>query len=136
MGRAASRHGVEPRSLSFKGVAPTLQACQPVIVMLEGASPEDLSTSLPLVPRCDCTHRVVDRVDLSVASASGGSNIMAFFENHDVKPNLRRCVVLARTKCHSSVVTASVMEEAEQLKLGPSDSAIFDGPRDPKVVVA
>src|SRR4051794_11760523 len=43
-----------------------------------------------------------DRTDLSLASASGGSNIMAFSEDHEVKLNVRWCMLLARTKCHSS----------------------------------
>jgi hypothetical protein len=34
MAQAAARHGVEPRSISFKGTVQTLEAFQPVLALL------------------------------------------------------------------------------------------------------
>ena len=33
MAQAATKHGIEPRTISFKGTVQTLEACQPVIAM-------------------------------------------------------------------------------------------------------
>jgi hypothetical protein len=63
--QAATRHGIEPRTISFKGVVQTLEAFRPVIAMLgEG----DAACRKRLYAhRLDAiaTHRVADRPDRS-----------------------------------------------------------------------
>ena len=63
MAQAATRHGIEPRSVSFKGAAQTLEAFQPVIALrgeedaaLRGAIYEQLLGAV-------ASHRVGDRPD-------------------------------------------------------------------------
>ncbi len=43
MAQAASRHGLEPRSISFKGALQTLEAFRPVIGLQAGADEEGRS---------------------------------------------------------------------------------------------
>jgi hypothetical protein len=61
MAQAATKHDIEPRSVSFKGAVQTLEAFQPVIAL---PCQHDLATSLyqPLLDAI-ATHRVADRPD-------------------------------------------------------------------------
>jgi hypothetical protein len=61
--QAATRHGIEPRTISFKGAVQTLEAFQPVIAMRgedDAASREELYEHLL---DAIATHRVADRPD-------------------------------------------------------------------------
>ncbi len=63
MARAAARHGVEPRSISFTGAMQTLGAFQP---LLEFSAAQDAASQLRLVHDlldAIATHRVGDRPD-------------------------------------------------------------------------
>jgi hypothetical protein len=63
MAQAASKHGVEPRSISFKGAVQTLEAFQPVIALL-GEDDEDFRTLLyEQLLEAIASHRVADRPD-------------------------------------------------------------------------
>jgi Transposase DDE domain len=63
MAQAATRHGAEPRSISFKGAVLTLQAFQPVIAMLGEADPALCRQIYQQVLDAIATHRVADRPD-------------------------------------------------------------------------
>ena len=61
--QAATKHGLEPRSLSFKGAVQTLAAFQPVIA-LQGADNAELLTSVSEhLLDAIASHRVADRPD-------------------------------------------------------------------------
>jgi hypothetical protein len=63
MAQAASKHGIEPRSISFKGAIQTLEAFQPVIAMQEEDDPECRRKVYQQVLDAIATHRVADRPD-------------------------------------------------------------------------
>jgi len=60
MAQAAQRHGILPRTISFKGAMQTLQAFQP---HLAAASPEELPRLCAAIWEAVATHRVGDRPD-------------------------------------------------------------------------
>jgi hypothetical protein len=63
MAQAASKHGIDPRSISFKGATQTLEAFQPVIA-LQGQRDSALRMSLyEQLLDAIATHRVADRPD-------------------------------------------------------------------------
>jgi hypothetical protein len=61
--QAASKHGIEPRSISFKGTIQTLEAFQPVLAMQEEHDPERGRKIYQQVLDAIATHRVADRPD-------------------------------------------------------------------------
>ena len=61
--QAASKHGLEPRSISFKGAIQTLEALQPVIALKAGDDDECRSGLYQQVLDAIATHRVGDRPD-------------------------------------------------------------------------
>jgi hypothetical protein len=61
--QAASKHGLEPRSISFKGAVQTLEAFQPVIALLGEDSAEFRTTIHEQVLDAIALHRVGDRPD-------------------------------------------------------------------------
>jgi hypothetical protein len=61
--QAASKHGLEPRSISFKGAIQTLEAFQPVIALKASADAECRSGLYQQVLEAIATHRVADRPD-------------------------------------------------------------------------
>jgi hypothetical protein len=63
MAQAAGRHGIEPRSISFKGALQTLEAFQPVIA-LRGEGDSALRRGLyERLLDAVASHRVGDRPD-------------------------------------------------------------------------
>ena len=63
MAQAATRHGTEPRSISFKGAIQTLEAFQPVIAMLGEQDPAICRPVYQQLLDAIATHRVADRPD-------------------------------------------------------------------------
>jgi Transposase DDE domain len=63
MAQAASKHGLEPRSISFKGAIQTLEAFQPVIALQVDDDAECRSRLYQRVLDAIATHRVADRPD-------------------------------------------------------------------------
>jgi DDE family transposase len=63
MAQAANTHGIEPRSISFKGTVQTLQAFQPVISLLGEEDAAFRQTVYEQLLRAIATHRVADRPD-------------------------------------------------------------------------
>jgi Transposase DDE domain len=63
MAQAASTHGIEPRSISFKGAVQTLQAFQPVISLLGEDDAAFRQMVYEQVLSAIATHRVADRPD-------------------------------------------------------------------------
>jgi hypothetical protein len=63
MAQAAAEHGLEPRSISFKGAVQTLQAFQPVIATLGEEDPARCGQICQQVLDAVATHRVADRPD-------------------------------------------------------------------------
>jgi Transposase DDE domain len=61
--QAASKHGLEPRSISFKGAIQTLEAFQPVIGLQAGDDAECRSGLYQQVLDAIAAHRVADRPD-------------------------------------------------------------------------
>jgi Transposase DDE domain len=61
--QAASKHGLEPRSISFKGAVQTLEAFQPVIALLGDDNAEFRTTIHEQVLDAIALHRVGDRPD-------------------------------------------------------------------------
>jgi hypothetical protein len=61
--QAASQHGIEPRSISFKGAVQTLQAFQPVMAMLGGEDSAPCGQIYQQLLDAVATHRVADRPD-------------------------------------------------------------------------
>lgn len=62
MAQAATRHGLEPRSISFQGTAQTLEAFQPVIA-LRGQHADVRQTLYQHLLDAVASHRVADRLD-------------------------------------------------------------------------
>ena len=62
MAQAASAHGIEPRTISFKGTVQLLNAFQPVIAELAHAG-VDLELLYQQMLRAIVQHRVADRPD-------------------------------------------------------------------------
>ena len=63
MAQAAAEHNIEPRSISFKGAAQTLQAFQPLIALLGEQDPESVRQLFRLILDAIATHRVANRPD-------------------------------------------------------------------------
>jgi len=63
MAQAASKHGIEPRSLSFKGAVQTLEAFQPVIALQGEDNSEFRKLVYEQVLDAIASHRVADRPD-------------------------------------------------------------------------
>ena len=63
MAQAATRHGIEPRSISFKGALQTLEAFQPVIALRGGRDAAFRGDLYERVLEAVATHRVGDRPD-------------------------------------------------------------------------
>ena len=61
--QAAGKHGLEPRSISFKGAIQTLEAFQPVIALQASDDAECRSGLYQQVLDAIATHRVADRPD-------------------------------------------------------------------------
>ena len=61
--QAASKHGLEPRSISFKGAIQTLEAFQPVIALQADEEAEGRRRLYQQVLDAIATHRVADRPD-------------------------------------------------------------------------
>jgi hypothetical protein len=61
--QAASKHGLEPRSISFKGAIQTLEAFQPVIAVQAESDAECRSRLYQQLLDAIATHRVADRPD-------------------------------------------------------------------------
>jgi hypothetical protein len=61
--QAASKHGLEPRSISFKGAVQTLEAFQPVIALLGEGDAEFRRVLYEQVLDAIASHRVADRPD-------------------------------------------------------------------------
>ncbi len=61
--QAASKHGIEPRSISFKGAVQTLKAFQPVLAQLGEDDPEFRRTLYEQLLDAVASHRVGDRPD-------------------------------------------------------------------------
>jgi IS4 transposase len=63
MAQAATKHGIEPRSISFKGTVQTLEAFQPVIALLGEADEEFRKSLSEELLGAIASHRVADRPD-------------------------------------------------------------------------
>lgn len=63
MAQAAARHGVEPRSVSFKGAVQTLDAFRPVLAVLGESDPESRAEVYQQILDAIATHEVGDRPD-------------------------------------------------------------------------
>jgi hypothetical protein len=63
MAQAASEHGLEPRSISFKGTMQTLEAFQPVIARQDEPEPEGRRRIYRQLLEAIAVHRVADRPD-------------------------------------------------------------------------
>ena len=63
MAQAAARHGMEPRSVSFKGAVQTLEAFQPVLALLGEDDPVFRQTLYEELLEAIASHRVGDRPD-------------------------------------------------------------------------
>ena len=61
--QAASKHGLAPRSISFKGAIQTLEAFRPVIALQAGGDAESRSGLYQQVLDAIAAHRVADRPD-------------------------------------------------------------------------
>jgi hypothetical protein len=63
LAQAASKHGIEPRSISFKGAVQTLEAFQPVIALLGEHDAAFRSLLYEQLLDAIASHRVADRPD-------------------------------------------------------------------------
>jgi Transposase DDE domain len=63
MAQAAALHGIDPRSISFKGAVQTLEAFQPVLALLGGRGPAFRAQIYLRVLAAVAAHRVGDRPD-------------------------------------------------------------------------
>jgi hypothetical protein len=63
MAQAASTHGIEPRSISFKGAIQTLEAFQPLLAMQGEHDPAFCQEVYQQLLDAIATHRVADRPD-------------------------------------------------------------------------
>jgi hypothetical protein len=61
--QAAAKHGIEPRSISFKGAIQTLEAFQPLIAILGERDSSFRMNLYPLLLDAIAIHRVADRPD-------------------------------------------------------------------------
>jgi IS4 transposase len=61
--QAASKHGLEPRSISFKGAVQTLEAFQPVLALQGEDDPEFRRRVYEEILDAIASHRVADRPD-------------------------------------------------------------------------
>ena len=61
MAQAASRHAMEPRSISFKGALQTLEAFQPMIAMRSQSNSTTRQKFYELLLAAVAAHRVADR---------------------------------------------------------------------------
>lgn len=61
--QAAVKHGIEPRTISFKGTVQTLEAFQPVIALLGGRSTAFRGILYAYLLTAIANHRVADRPD-------------------------------------------------------------------------
>ena len=61
--QAASRHGVGPRAISFKGAVQTLEAFQPALALLGEDDPELRALLYGQLLKAVASHRVGDRPD-------------------------------------------------------------------------
>ena len=104
MAQAATKHGIDPRSISFKGAVQTLEAFQPVIAIQgehDSSLPQAAFTSSYSTPSLSIASPT-DPIGTNHASESGDPNTTAFSGNHDGRPNVICAKALPRTKCHSS----------------------------------
>ena len=63
MAQAATKHGIEPRTISFKGAIQTLKAFQPVIEFRGGCNSEFRKELYDHLLQCIASHRVANRPD-------------------------------------------------------------------------
>jgi hypothetical protein len=63
MAQAASKHGIEPRSISFKGAIQTLEAFQPLLALQGELDPAGCQEIYQQLLDAIATHRVADRPD-------------------------------------------------------------------------
>ena len=63
MAQAAARHGIEPRSISFKGTVQTLEAFQPVIALHTDQAPAFRLQVYQQILDAIAVHRVANRPD-------------------------------------------------------------------------
>ena len=63
MAQAAATHGMEPRSISFKGALQTLEAFQPLLEVRAAQDPAQRLRLYQDLLRAIATHRVADRPD-------------------------------------------------------------------------
>src|SRR5262249_5102948 len=63
MAQAASQHGLEPRSVSFKGAIQTIEGFQPVIARQGDQDPEERKRVYQQLLEAIAAHRVADRPD-------------------------------------------------------------------------
>jgi hypothetical protein len=63
MAQAASKHSIEPRSISFKGAMQTLEAFQPLIAVRGEHNSEFRRSAYEHLLDAIATHRVADRPD-------------------------------------------------------------------------
>jgi hypothetical protein len=61
MAQAAAKHGIEPRSISFKGAVQTLEAFQPVIALQAESNPAFCMQLYQQILAAIATHRVANR---------------------------------------------------------------------------
>jgi len=101
--QAASKHGLEPRTISFKGTIQTLEAFQPVIAMQgshDAAFREHLykTCSTPWLP----TVSLTDPIAMSLDGENGTPRNTSLSSSRDTKPNAIWQMELETSKCHSS----------------------------------
>ncbi len=63
MAQAATKHGIEPRTISFKGAVQTLEAFQPVIALQAEHDPAFCKQVYQQILEAIATHRAADRTD-------------------------------------------------------------------------
>ena len=63
MAQAATQHGIEPRSISFKGAVQVVEAFQPVIAMQGERDPDGRMDVYRQLLEALASHRVADRPD-------------------------------------------------------------------------
>lgn len=63
MAQAANKHGVEPRTISFKATVQTLDAFQPLIGIQQHFAPQSLQDIYDNILDAISIHRVADRPD-------------------------------------------------------------------------
>src|SRR5262249_13200939 len=103
MAQAASRHGIEPRSVSFKGAVQTLEAFRPLIAIWDA----DDSGFGRAITRCCLTRSPATGsgtapTAMSRAERSADPSHSRASRNQGTRPNVRGSSGFGRTKCHSS----------------------------------